>query len=176
MTFDFCVICKFCTEGHPFFRGTSKISDPFRGQILGQIQTKEEFSSLLFTVTLTALPWDFYFFKLLYGRTSFFRGTSKISDPFRGQILGQIQTKVLRVFLLAIHSQLDSFALRFLFLQTPATSYRFFRKGYPSSPLPPSQLRWSPPQFRASIYNDKNFFFSVMVSKSENFMDLETRD
>ncbi len=148
-------------------------------------------------------------------RTSFFRGTLKISDPFRGQILGQIQTKVLRVFLVAIHSHLDSFALRFLFLQTPATSYRFFssvtvhckgerkktwqkiippslwfkkslqkpqvwelsrlcpeispkrnvtplRKGYPRSPLPPSQLRWSrySPPFRATIYTDKHFFIS----------------
>ncbi len=34
--------------------------------------------------------------------------------------------KVLRVFLLAIHSYLYSFALRFLFLQTHATSYSFY--------------------------------------------------
>ncbi len=34
-----------------------------------------------------------------------------------GQILDKIQTKVLRVFLLAIHSHLYSFALRFLFLK-----------------------------------------------------------
>jgi hypothetical protein len=32
-------------------------------------------------------------------------------------------TKVLRVFFFAIHSHLYRFALRFLFLQTPATSY-----------------------------------------------------
>jgi hypothetical protein len=37
----------------------------------------------------------------------------------RGQILGPIQTKVLRIFLLY------SFALRFIFLQTHATSYSF---------------------------------------------------
>jgi hypothetical protein len=40
--------------------------------------------------------------------------------------LDEIQTKVLRVFLLAIHSHLYSFALRFLFLQTYATSYSFY--------------------------------------------------
>jgi hypothetical protein len=34
------------------------------GRYLNEIQTKSlEFSSLLFTVTFTALPWDFYFFK-----------------------------------------------------------------------------------------------------------------
>jgi hypothetical protein len=37
--------------------------------------------------------------------------------------LGEIQTKVFRVYLLAIHSHLYSFALSFLFLQTHATSY-----------------------------------------------------
>jgi hypothetical protein len=42
------------------------------------------------------------------------------------EFLGEIQTKVLRVFLLAIPSHLYSFALRFLFLQTHATSYSFY--------------------------------------------------
>jgi hypothetical protein len=42
------------------------------------------------------------------------------------EYLDEIQTKVFRVFLLAIHSQLYSFALRFLFLQTLATSYSFY--------------------------------------------------
>jgi hypothetical protein len=41
------------------------------------------------------------------------------------EFLNGIPTKVLRVFLLAIHSHLHSFALRFLFLQAPATSYVF---------------------------------------------------
>jgi hypothetical protein len=40
--------------------------------------------------------------------------------------LDEIQTKVLRVFLLAINSQLYSFALRYVFLQTHATSYSFY--------------------------------------------------
>jgi hypothetical protein len=44
-----------------------------------------------------------------------------------GRILRRGQTKVLRVFLLAIHSYLYSFALRFLFLQTDATTYSFYR-------------------------------------------------
>jgi hypothetical protein len=40
--------------------------------------------------------------------------------------LNKIQTKVLRVFLLAIHNRLYSFALRFLFLQIYATSHSFY--------------------------------------------------
>jgi hypothetical protein len=40
--------------------------------------------------------------------------------------MDEIQTKVVRIFLLAIESHLYSFALRFLFLQTHATSYCFF--------------------------------------------------
>ncbi len=40
--------------------------------------------------------------------------------------MDEIQTKVLRVILLAVHSQLYSFALRFLFLQAHATSYSFY--------------------------------------------------
>jgi hypothetical protein len=42
------------------------------------------------------------------------------------EFLDQIQTKVLRGFLLAIQSHLYSFALTFLFLQTHATSYSFY--------------------------------------------------
>ncbi len=45
---------------------------------------------------------------------------------YRGRISDEIQTKVLRVFFLAIHSHLCSFALRFLFLPTHATSYNFY--------------------------------------------------
>jgi hypothetical protein len=42
------------------------------------------------------------------------------------KFLDEIETKVSRVFLLAIHSHLYSFALRFFFLQTHAISYSFF--------------------------------------------------
>jgi hypothetical protein len=42
------------------------------------------------------------------------------------EFLNEIQTKVFRVFLLAIQSTLYSFALRFLFLQTCATSSSFY--------------------------------------------------
>ncbi len=42
------------------------------------------------------------------------------------KFLDKIQTKVLRVFLLAIHSHLYSFSLRFLVLRTHATSYNFY--------------------------------------------------
>jgi len=42
------------------------------------------------------------------------------------KFLDEIQTKVLRVFLLAIHSHLYRFVLRFLFLQTHATSSGFY--------------------------------------------------
>ncbi len=40
-----------------------------------------------------------------------------LSISREAEFLDEIQTKVLRVFLLAIHSHLYSFALRFLFLQ-----------------------------------------------------------
>jgi hypothetical protein len=42
------------------------------------------------------------------------------------EFLDGIQTKVLRVFLLAIHS----FALRYIFLKTHATSYVFLQFSY----------------------------------------------
>jgi hypothetical protein len=42
------------------------------------------------------------------------------------EFLDEIQIKVLRVFFLAIHSHLYSFSLRFIFLQTHATSYSFY--------------------------------------------------
>ncbi len=43
------------------------------------------------------------------------------------EFLDEIQTKVLRVLLLAIHSHLYNFVLRFLFLQTLAASYIFLQ-------------------------------------------------
>jgi hypothetical protein len=46
------------------------------------------------------------------------------------EFLEKIQTAVLRVFLLAIHSHLYSFALRFLFLQTHATADSFLQFSY----------------------------------------------
>jgi hypothetical protein len=42
------------------------------------------------------------------------------------EFLDEIQAKVFRVFLLAIHTHLYSFALRFIFPQTHATSYSFY--------------------------------------------------
>ncbi len=42
------------------------------------------------------------------------------------ELLDEIQTKVLKVFLLAIQSHLYSFALRFLSLKTHATPYSFY--------------------------------------------------
>jgi hypothetical protein len=48
-------------------------------------------------------------------------------DPlYWGRILGRNSDKSLRVFFLAFHSRLCSFALRFIFLQTHATSYSFY--------------------------------------------------
>ncbi len=48
---------------------------------------------------------------LLYSQTT----------SIEAEFLDEIQTKVLRVYLLAIHSHLYSFALRLFFLQTRAT-------------------------------------------------------
>jgi hypothetical protein len=47
-----------------------------------------------------------------------------------GRILGRIQTKVWRVFLLFIHCYLYSFVLRLQFLQTYATFYVFLQFSY----------------------------------------------
>ncbi len=52
--------------------------------------------------------------------------SSNIGSIPEAAFLHKIYTKVLRVFLLAIHSHLYSFALRFIFLQTHATSYSFY--------------------------------------------------
>jgi hypothetical protein len=46
------------------------------------------------------------------------------------EFLDEIQTKVFRVFLLAIHSHLYSVALRFFFLRTRATFYRLLEFSY----------------------------------------------
>jgi hypothetical protein len=48
------------------------------------------------------------------------------SQRSEAAFLDEIQTKVLRVFLLTIQSRLYSFALRFLFLQIRETSYSFY--------------------------------------------------
>ncbi len=61
-------------------------------------------------------PWQVYQVLILYSQT-------KITEA---EFLDEIQTKVLRVFLLSIHSHLYSFVLRFPFLQTHATSYSFY--------------------------------------------------
>jgi hypothetical protein len=55
------------------------------------------------------------------------RGVSATSghSHSEAEFLDEIQTEVLRVFLLAIHSHFYSFALRFMFFQTHATSYSF---------------------------------------------------
>jgi hypothetical protein len=47
------------------------------------------------------------------------------AEKSEAEFLDEIQTKVLRVFLLVIHSHFNNIALRFLFLQTHATSYSF---------------------------------------------------
>jgi hypothetical protein len=44
------------------------------------------------------------------------------------EVLDEIRTKVLRVFLLVIYSHIYSFAWRFLFLQIHATSYSFCKE------------------------------------------------
>ncbi len=46
------------------------------------------------------------------------------------EFMDKVQTKDVRVFLLAIHSHIYSFALRCLFLQTHATSYQFLDFSY----------------------------------------------
>jgi hypothetical protein len=73
--------------------------------------------------------------------------------PAEAEFLDEIQANLFRVFLLAVQSHLYGFALRFLFLQTHATSYSFFslllytvkeKDGKPGSkphPLPRNPYR-----------------------------------
>ncbi len=49
-----------------------------------------------------------------------------MNESPEAEFLDEIQTKVLKAFLLAIQSHLNSFALKFLFLKTHATSYSFY--------------------------------------------------
>ncbi len=63
------------------------------------------------------------------GRLLIDRDFGVLCDQLMGtetEFLDEIQTKVLRVFLLVILSHLYSFALRYLFLQTHAASYSFY--------------------------------------------------
>jgi hypothetical protein len=50
---------------------------------------------------------------------------NKLKRTTEAEFFDKIQREVLRVFLLAIQSPFYSFALRFLYLQTHATSYNF---------------------------------------------------
>jgi hypothetical protein len=53
--------------------------------------------------------------------------TQQVNLSQEAEFLDEIQTKVLRIFLLVIHSHLYSFALKFLLLQPHATSYNFYK-------------------------------------------------
>ncbi len=70
----------------------------------------------------------------LYTLCTLYTVQSCVVPAMRGwpeaEFLDEIQTQVLRVFLLAIHSHLCSFALRFIFLQTRTNSYGFLQLLY----------------------------------------------
>ena len=57
----------------------------------------------------------------------FMEGGGGLNSWSEAEFLEEIQTKIFRVFLLAIHSHLYSFALRLLFFQTHAISYVFLQ-------------------------------------------------
>ncbi len=76
--------------------------------------------------TILLLPLTGLEFSRYFGGGHFSHAETDGYFDSRGRILGRNpDKKVLRVFLLAIKSYLYSFALRFLFLQTHATSYSF---------------------------------------------------
>ncbi len=65
------------------------------------------------------------------GRALFFGRLRSLLSPSqlersKSEFLDEIEKKGLRVFFLVIHSHLNSFALRFLFLRTYAISYSFY--------------------------------------------------
>jgi hypothetical protein len=51
--------------------------------------------------------------------------SNTLAGNSEAEFLDEIQTKILRVFILAVRRHLYSFDLKFLFLQTHATSYSF---------------------------------------------------
>ncbi len=78
------------------------------------------------------------------------------------EFLDEIHIKVLRVFLIAIHSHLYSFALRFLVLQTHATSYSFCRVllyTVKETGEKKPELKTTPPSlwFKKSIQKPQNY-------------------
>ncbi len=58
--------------------------------------------------------------------SNIYNSTCSTKECPEDEFWDEIQTKILRVFLLAIHIHLYSLALRFIFLQTHATSYSFY--------------------------------------------------
>jgi hypothetical protein len=90
------------------FQGTDSWAPSFRNsgsawRLIEELVTQQNFIKLAFSSSFLAL---------------------KLTHLFKGQILGQNSDKVLRVSSM-LFSYLYSFALRFLFLKTHATSYSF---------------------------------------------------
>jgi hypothetical protein len=100
----------------------------------------------------------------------------------KAEFLDKIQAKIFRVFLVAIHSHLYSFALRFTFLQTHGTFYSFYssvtvqckgerrkpnRKPYPL----PYGLR-NPHRKRRS---EKSQYYAQKPQRNCTFMNLASK-
>jgi hypothetical protein len=87
------------------------------------------FPVFLYTISLKNL-WRYLkcygLFSSLFPRLAKSATFSPLCSSPEAEFLNKILTKVLRVFLVATHSRLYSFALRFLFLHTHAVSYSFY--------------------------------------------------
>ncbi len=106
-------------------------------------------------------------FSLLSGSTIFHIPEAEFSD--------KIQTNVLRIFLLAIHSHLYSFVIRFIFLQTHATCYLFLQTHPISYSFYSSvtvhcegerRKTWYPLRYR---YGVRNPFSSLKSGNSQDY-------
>jgi hypothetical protein len=76
--------------------------------------------------------------------------------------LDEIQITIVRVFLVAIHSHLYSFALRFIFLPTHAPSYKFYyaitvipdrNASFPRNPCPETSTKLYVHEFGFWVHN-----------------------
>ncbi len=90
---------------------------------------KEEYKTQVYPLKLKMTQTQIFEHFLKYVRRP--KTDSFSGDNFpEAEFVEEIQTKVLRVFLLAIYSQLNSFALTVLFLHTHATSYSVVEFSY----------------------------------------------
>jgi hypothetical protein len=91
-------------------------------EVLDEIQTKSyEFSSLLFTVTSSALPWDYYFFKLTQPLTA-----STVQLMYTVKLKGEKRDKISYPLSFGLRTHTENSSLRTEMRLCPETSTQFY--------------------------------------------------